>query len=592
MAVGLDGDAVTAVVDRALRQGRLFGDDRTGRQPVRRAEERRLIGLGGGQLIDDLAAEDDHRPVARKLDLLQLRGVQQDRRATRRKVPQQLVDLALVRISMPRVGSKHSSVFTPAAIPGDRHLLLVATGQPPHLRLGTGVDLQPLDGGADATCLGGHADGPPALHARDGRQGDVLAHGALRQERLGAVRGHVHQAGPDGVGGMAELHGGAIDDERTRGRRARAGEHFEQLVLTLPLERHDAQDLAGAELERDVVELRAGLQPLDPQPRRGRSRRRGGRLAITPTWSSGALPDVASAAALAAAAMVAPPSATSAATGPSISPTIRSSAPLVTSSTPTVSPSRRTVARSHSDAISSIRWEMKITDRPDSRDLAHDVQHPFGEVRWEGGGHLVEQQQVGLRGEGARKVDDPQRRQRQLAYVRPQVELADAQVAQQAPEGRDGGLGEAQVLRDVQVGDQRRLLVDGDDARATRLGGRADEATCRAPGWCRRRGGSAPVRILTRVLLPAPLAPSSAWTSPGATRSEASRSAATAPYRLATPVASSRQVGHGPCDGRGGSGRRRRPAPPWSSRLRITRPGPCRPRAVPCRTWSSPGSCS
>ena len=38
-----------------------------------------------------------------------------------------------------------------------------------------------------------------------------------------------------------------------------------------------------------------------------------------------------------------------------------------------------------------------------------------------------------------------------------------------------------------------------------------------------------PVRIFTRVLLPAPLAPSSAWISPGSTTRSAERSAITEP---------------------------------------------------------------
>src|SRR3954467_662351 len=49
----------------------------------------------------------------------------------------------------------------------------------------------------------------------------------------------------------------------------------------------------------------------------------------------------------------------------------------------------------------------------------------------------------------------------------------------------------------------------------------------------------APVRTLTSVLLPAPFAPIRAWTSPGRTASDADRSARTAPYCFATPVASS-----------------------------------------------------
>src|SRR6188474_3176059 len=54
-------------------------------------------------------------------------------------------------------------------------------------------------------------------------------------------------------------------------------------------------------------------------------------------------------------------------------------------------------------------------------------------------------------------------------------------------------------------------------------------------------GRTAPVRILTSVLLPAPFAPMSACTSPGRTASDADLSATTAPYVFATPVASSRR---------------------------------------------------
>ena len=75
---------------RLRRPPRPLRDERTRRQAVRGAEQGRLIGLGGGHLVHDPAAEDDDRPVAHELDLLQLRGVQQDRRAGRRKVPEQL----------------------------------------------------------------------------------------------------------------------------------------------------------------------------------------------------------------------------------------------------------------------------------------------------------------------------------------------------------------------------------------------------------------------------------------------------------------------------------------------------------------------
>ena len=59
------------------------------RQAVGRPQERRLIGDRGGHLLHHASAEDDDRAVAGQLDLLQLRGVQQDRRAGRRELAQQ-----------------------------------------------------------------------------------------------------------------------------------------------------------------------------------------------------------------------------------------------------------------------------------------------------------------------------------------------------------------------------------------------------------------------------------------------------------------------------------------------------------------------
>src|SRR5687767_2456233 len=66
-----------------------------GRQAVGGAEELRLIGSLGRQLVDDATAVDDDRPVAGSLDLIELRGQQQDRRAGCRQLADELVDLLL-----------------------------------------------------------------------------------------------------------------------------------------------------------------------------------------------------------------------------------------------------------------------------------------------------------------------------------------------------------------------------------------------------------------------------------------------------------------------------------------------------------------
>ena len=52
--------------------------------------------------------------------------------------------------------------------------------------------------------------------------------------------------------------------------RREPGEDVEQLVLALALEGDDAEDLAGVQVERDVLELRADAQLADGEPRRAR----------------------------------------------------------------------------------------------------------------------------------------------------------------------------------------------------------------------------------------------------------------------------------------------------------------------------------
>ena len=69
------------------------------------------------------------------------------------------------------------------------------------------------------------------------------------------------------------------------------------------------------------------------------------------------------------------------------------------------------------------------------------------------------------------------------------------------------------ILGGIEPATRGRVLLDG----------RPRTVIVPPSGW------TAPVRILTRVLLPAPLAPRSAWTSPGRTASDAERSATTAP---------------------------------------------------------------
>ena len=141
---------------------------RLARQAVGGAHQRRFVGDLGRQDVDDAAAEDDDGAVADELHLLQLGCVEQDRRALRRELAQQPVDLALGadvdaarRIEAedrPRAGGD------PAR---DRHLLLVAAGEPLHLALRARVDLQARDRVVDARFLAPLVERTPG--ARSGR---------------------------------------------------------------------------------------------------------------------------------------------------------------------------------------------------------------------------------------------------------------------------------------------------------------------------------------------------------------------------------------------------------------------------------------
>ena len=71
-----------------------------------------------------------------------------------------------------------------------------------------------------------------------------------------------------------------------------------------------------------------------------------------------------------------------------------------------------------------------------------------------------------------------------------QVEPWQSQLGEPVPERLHRGVGQAQVGPDVEVGDDRRFLVDGHEAAAARLGRRVDGAVLAADrDPCRCRAG-------------------------------------------------------------------------------------------------------
>src|SRR5260221_9247646 len=107
---------------------------------------------------------------------------------------------------------------------------------------------------------------------------------------------------------------------------------------------------------------------------------------------------------------------------------------------------------------------------------ADDLEHSLGEVGRQGGRHLVEHEHVGLDREGAREVDNPERGEGQMPRLARQVEVVEAQLVDPVTERLEWRFRETQIRPDVEVRDERRLLVDGDDAAAPRVTWRVDRS--------------------------------------------------------------------------------------------------------------------
>ena len=406
--------------------------------------------ISAGMRIDHPAAEDHHDAVADELHLLELGGVEEHRLALGGELAQQAVDLLLgAHVDAAGRVEAEDGAGVGGDPAGDGHLLLVAAGEALHLGLGAGVDLQPLDGAADGRRLAAAVDRPPAAEPGAERQGDVLADRALHQQALAAVAGNEGDAGADRVGGVGELPSGAVDLDAAARGTDRAGERGEELVLALALERDDADDLAVAEVEGDVVELGA-----DREVPRRKARRAvgldgagaaGGGAGTVDAGAEHQLDDA-----------------------------------LLDAGGDVEDADGLAVAQ-HGGAVAEHRdLEEPVRDEDDGASglalAADDVEHALGEVRGQRGGHLVEEQDVGVDRQGAGEVEDALHRERQVAGEVAQVEVGDAELADPVEERRGRGAGQAQVVGDVEVGDQRRLLVDRDEAGAAGAGGRAEVA--------------------------------------------------------------------------------------------------------------------
>ncbi len=154
----------------------------------------------------------------------------------------------------------------------------------------------------------------------------------------------------------------------------------------------------------------------------------------------------------------------------------------MTSTTPTVSPSRSTVARSQTAEISIIRWEMKMTERSPPR--IRPMTSSTRSVRFAGSAAVISSSMrtSGSMASARARSTIRSDRERHLACLAREVEVPEPQLVDPVAERLDRRLGQAQVRPQVQVRDERRLLVHGDEAAVARLGRGVDDALAAPDG--------------------------------------------------------------------------------------------------------------
>jgi hypothetical protein len=103
--------------------------------------------------------------------------------------------------------------------------------------------------------------------------------------------------------------------------------------------------------------------------------------------------------------------------------------------------------------------------------VADRLEHAVRVVGGQRGGDLVQQQQSGVVGQHPRQVQHAKQRQRQHAGHLAELHAAGSELVEPAPEGGRVGAGEAEVLRDGQVGDEGRVLEDRGQAAGPGVAG-------------------------------------------------------------------------------------------------------------------------
>ena len=101
----------------------------------------------------------------------------------------------------------------------------------------------------------------------------------------------------------------------------------------------------------------------------------------------------------------------------------------------------------------------------------HDCEDLIGQVRRERRCDFVKHEHDRIGRQRAGQVDKAQNRIRNVPRQLAKVDIPYSQVVEMVSNVCEWDIGQSHVLADRQIGNERRVLVDRDDAGATRFGG-------------------------------------------------------------------------------------------------------------------------
>ena len=229
---------------------------------------------------------------------------------------------------------------------------------------------------------------------------------------------------------------------------ADAGDALEKLLLALSLQRRDAENLARPQAERHAIEHPAGQVPhferrrgVARQTRRDlfADRRRPGALDLAAEHQRDDL-------------------------------VLAAGRRLRHADDDAVAQHRGAVAM-RGDLRHAVRNE---NDRPAAfAPVTHHLEDPLGEIARQRGGDLVEHQDLGIGGERASQIDQPQDGIGQVAHEGRKRHVGETERLHPAAHFGNRHRREAHVVENRQIGNKRRVLIDRHDAVKARLLGRA-----------------------------------------------------------------------------------------------------------------------